>query len=88
MSSYLLAFLVSDLDFISNADEKLPTDTLHRVWVRPDSLKKAQYALENSIKILKELETYTGFNYEMPKMDSAGVPNKGGAMVSYWEVCF
>lgn len=80
MSSYLLAFVVSDLEHISNAGTKLPDETLHRVWVRPDSLSKAPYALENSISILKALEDYVGFKYEMPKVDSAGVPEKGGAM--------
>ena len=82
MSSYLIAFVVSDLEHISNANTKLPDETLHRIWVRPDSLTKAQYALDNSIKVLKALEDYVGFKYEMPKVDSAGVPEKGGAMES------
>lgn len=82
MSSYLLAFIVSDLESISNEATKLPTETLHRVWVRPDSLSKAPYALENSIAAVKALEEYVGFKYELPKVDSAGVPNKSGAMVN------
>lgn len=82
MSSYLLAFVVSDLEHISNADTKLSDETLHRIWVRPDSLSKAPYALDNSIKVLKALENYVGFKYEMPKIDSAGVPEKAGAMES------
>lgn len=84
MSSYLLAFVVSDLEHISNADTKLPNETLHRVWVRPDSLSRAPYALETSINALKALEDYVGFKYELPKVDSAGVPNKGGAMASFF----
>ena len=81
MSSYLLAFVVSDLEHISNANTKLPDETLHRIWVRPDSLSKAPFALTNSIGALKALEEYVGFKYELPKVDSAGVPNKSGAMV-------
>jgi aminopeptidase N len=89
MSSYLLAFVVSDFDYISNADTKQPDDTLHRVWVRPDSVSKAAYALENSEKVLKALENYVGFKFALPKVDSAAIPNKGGAMenwgmVTYW----
>jgi len=81
MSSYLLAFVVSDLDFISN--EPAGGETQHRVWVRPDSTAKAYYALDNSIAILKTLEEYVGFDYELPKMDSVGVPQKGGAMENW-----
>lgn len=89
MSSYLLAFLVSDFDYISNEEEKEPTDTLHRIWVRPDSTLKAPFALENSAKVLKALETYVGFPFELLKVDSAAIPNRNSAMenwglVTYW----
>lgn len=90
MSSYLLAFVISDFDHVSNEDDILPGETIHRVWVRPGSKSKAPYALENSARVLKTLEDYVGFPYELPKVDSAGIPNKGGAMenwgmVTYWE---
>lgn len=89
MSSYLLAFVVSDFKHISNEGDIGPDDTLHRIWVRPDSVSKAPYALENSAKVLKALENYVGFNFELPKVDSAAIPGKGGAMenwgmVTYW----
>lgn len=88
MASYLLAFIVSDLEYISNADSKLETDTLHRIWVRPDSLTKAHYALDNSVKVLKSLEDYVGLKFELSKVDSAGVPNKGGAMENWGMVTY
>lgn len=83
MSSYLLAFVVSDLEYVDNEDTLQPGGTLHRVWVRPDSLDKAWYAVEASDRVLQALEEYTGFDYELPKVDSAGVPNKGGAMENW-----
>lgn len=83
MSSYLLAFVVSDLQFVDNEDTRQPGATLHRVWVRPDSLDKAWYAVEASDLVLQALENYTRFDYELPKVDSAGVPNKGGAMENW-----
>lgn len=83
MSSYLLAFVVSDFEYISNEDTKLPNETLHRVWVKPDSVPKARYAVENSAAVLKALEDYVGFPYELSKVDSAAIPNKGGAMARY-----
>jgi len=78
MSSYLNAFIVSDLDYISNEVGLGADETLHRVWVRPDSLTKAPYALDNSIAVLKALEDYVDFKFELAKMDSAGVPAKTG----------
>lgn len=83
MSSYLVAFVVSDFRHISNEDTIEAGETLHRVWVRPDSVLKAWYALDNSAKVLKTLEEYIGFDFELPKVDSAAIPNKGGAMVSH-----
>lgn len=83
MSSYLLAFVVSDLVPITNTKTMQPGDTIHRIWVRPDSVLKAPYALDNSILALKELEKYVRYNYELPKVDSAGIPAKGGAMENW-----
>lgn len=88
MSSYLLAFIVSDLEHISNEKGLGAGETLHRVWVRPDSLDKAQYALDNSVNVLKALEEYVGFKYELPKVDSAGVPLKSGAMENWGMVTY
>jgi aminopeptidase N len=86
MSTYLLAFVVSDLKHIQN--DPADGETLHRIWVRPDSLSKAQYALENSVAVLKHLEDYVGFKYELPKVDSAGVPSKSGAMENWGMVTY
>lgn len=88
MSSYLLAFVISDLESISNEATKQPDETLHRIWVRPDSLAEARYALDNSFYVLKAMEDYIGFKFELPKVDSAGVPNKGGAMENWGTLCY
>lgn len=89
MSSYLLAFVISDLESVTNELTKQPDETLHRIWVRPDSLTRAWFALESSELALKELEKYLNFKFELPKLDSAGIPNKSGAMenwglITYW----
>jgi aminopeptidase N len=86
MSSYLNAFLISDLKYIDNSEGLGPNETLHRIHVRPDSLEKAPYALENSINALKALEEYVNFKYEMDVLDSAGAPGKTGAMENWGEL--
>lgn len=88
MSSYLLAFVVSDFESIDNEATRLPGETLHKVWVRPDSLSKAWYAVETSDRVLKALEVYVGFDYELPKVDSAGIPGKIGAMENWGMVIY
>lgn len=46
--------------------------------VRPYEKKRAQYALDNSVEALKELEAYVDYKYELSKVDSAAIPAKGG----------
>lgn len=83
MSSYLNAWVISDLKYIDNSETKKEGETLHRIIVREDSLEKAPYALQNSIDSLKALEEYVGYKYELSKVDSAGVPGKSGAMENW-----
>jgi aminopeptidase N len=77
MSSYLLAFIVSDFDFISNAEGLPEGDTLHRIYARKSDVANTKYALDNGIKFLKELETYNSFKYELNKMYQVAVPDFG-----------
>lgn len=77
MSSYLNAFVVSDMAEVGTSK---PERTVQHIYVRPDSKDKVAFALENSVAALTALEDYTGFKYELKKLDSASVPNKSGAM--------
>jgi aminopeptidase N len=83
MSSYLLAFVVSDFASITNEDTRQNRETLHRIWTKPDSISKAHYALDNSVKALKALEEYCNFEYALPKVDSAAIPLKNSAMENW-----
>jgi aminopeptidase N len=83
MSSYLNAFAVSDFEYIDNSEGLQPGDTLQRIIVPSDSLERSQYSLISSIAALKSLEEFVGFKYEINKLDSIAVPNKGGAMENW-----
>lgn len=61
MSTYLLAFVVSD--FKSMTDGKIS------VWTRPEALESARYALEVAPKILSFFEEYFKIPYPLPKID-------------------
>lgn len=85
MSSYTLAFLISNFDYISNEKDILGTDELvQRFYGRPGSVEKLQFALDNSIEILKALEEYFDMKFPLDKMDNAAIPGFfSGAMENY-----
>lgn len=85
MSSYTLAFLISDFDYISNENDVVGTDELiQRFYGRRGSTEKLQFALNNSISILKTLEEYFSMKFPLDKMDNAAIPGFfSGAMENY-----
>lgn len=88
MSSYLNAFLVSDFEALSNELTKNSNETLQRIWTRPGEAARAQYGLDNSVKLLNELEKFAGIKYSLPKLDSGAIPGKGGGMENWGFVLY
>ncbi|KAK0093218.1 hypothetical protein PV326_014028 [Microctonus aethiopoides] len=83
MSSYLVAFIVSDFAYLSNENENF------KVWSRPNAIEFAKNALDIGQKALRFLEKYTGINYPLPKMDFAAIPDfAAGAMENWGLVTF
>ena len=66
MSTYLVAFVVSDFEFIM-AEKETQDETQFRVWARKDALDQAQYAKEVGPKMLKYFEEFFGVEYPLPK---------------------
>jgi aminopeptidase N len=83
VSTYLLAFLVSDFKYLSNADGLQTNQTLQRIWTRPGIESRAQYGLDNSVKLLEELEKFVDMKFDLPKLDSGAIPGKGGGMENW-----
>lgn len=67
MSTYLLAFVVSDFSNI--------TDGRFSVWARPNAIESARYALEVGPKILAYFEDYFDIKYPLPKLDMIALPD-------------
>lgn len=86
MSTYLVAFAVSKFVKKSNKDETF------NVWVRPDAIGSAEYALDNGVDILSELEFYTNIKYYsspkdnmgMTKMDQISIPQFAAGAMENW----
>ncbi|XP_015606016.1 aminopeptidase N [Cephus cinctus] len=78
MSTYLVAFIVSDYGYISNVNQT------YRVWVRKNALAYAQYAYDIGLVELDLMENYTGVAYNLPKMDQAGIPDFSAGAMENW----
>ncbi len=71
MSTYILAFIVCDFDYISAKDAK---GRMFRVWARSEIIPYVDYALHTSVAILNYFEDYFNFTYPLSKLDSIAVP--------------
>lgn len=67
MSTYLLAFVVTDFQNIS--------DGRFKVWTRADAIDSAKYALSIGPKILTFYEEFFNIAYPLPKVDMISLPD-------------
>lgn len=74
MSTYLVAFIVSDyVNITKNASNQNPTQ--QSVFTSQDTLSQSQYGLDEGVAILNALETYLDVPYGLPKLDQAAIPD-------------
>lgn len=80
MSTYLVAFVVSDFSSL----ESTPGRTKFRVWARPDAVHQASYSLDIGPKILDFFEKYFDVEYALPKMDMIAIPDFNSGAMENW----
>lgn len=78
MSTYLVAFVVSDFASIQN------TNGTYRVWSRPNAITQSQYAFDIGIIELAALEADTNITYTLPKMDQISIPDFSAGAMENW----
>ncbi|XP_046963149.1 aminopeptidase N-like [Vanessa cardui] len=83
MSSYLLAFLVSNFQYVSNEENQI-YNIPFRVYSRPGTQDTAEFALGYGQDNMIALEKYTEFPYAMPKLDKAAVPDFAAGAMENW----
>lgn len=76
MSTYLVAFVVSDFEHLSEGT--------FSVWARSDSLQQAKYALEIGPRILRYFEGYFQIPFPLPKVDMIALPDFGAGAMENW----
>ncbi|NXH46424.1 AMPN Aminopeptidase, partial [Dicaeum eximium] len=82
MSTYLLAFIVSQFSEVHNDSEKI----LIRIWGRPNAIKEGQgdYALNVTGPILTFFEKHYNTSYPLPKSDQVGLPDFNAGAMENW----
>ncbi|KAM4553153.1 aminopeptidase N-like [Fundulus diaphanus] len=82
MSTYLLAFIVSDYDHISSTIDKVDI----RIFARKPAIAAGQgdYALNITGPILKFFETYYNSTYPLPKSDQIAIPDFNAGAMENW----
>ncbi|KAB5571695.1 hypothetical protein PHYPO_G00228010 [Pangasianodon hypophthalmus] len=82
MSTYLLAFIVSDFKAI----EKMEGEVLIRIFARKEAIDAGhgQYALNITGRILKFFENYYNASYPLSKSDQIALPDFNAGAMENW----
>ncbi|XP_053148444.1 endoplasmic reticulum aminopeptidase 1 isoform X2 [Hemicordylus capensis] len=81
MSTYLVAFIVSDFKSVTNMTCRGIKVSVYAV---PHKINQANYALEAAVKLLEFYEEYFSIPYPLPKQDLAAIPDfQSGAMENW-----
>lgn len=86
MSTYLLAFIVGDFEYIEKTTKR---GVKVRVFVTPGKKHQAHFALDCGVKILEFYEKYFDINYPLPILDMVAIPDfSHGAMENWGAVTY
>ena len=80
-STYLLAFIVGDLESIERRAED---GTLLRVWATRGKISQGRYALDTSVDLLDYLNEYFGIPFPLPKLDHLAIPDFAAGAMENW----
>ncbi|XP_062068351.1 endoplasmic reticulum aminopeptidase 1 isoform X1 [Lepus europaeus] len=81
MSTYLVAFIVSDFESVSKVTK---SGVKVSVYAVPEKISQAAYALDAAVTLLEFYEDYFSIPYPLPKQDLAAIPDfQSGAMENW-----
>ncbi|XP_058826206.1 aminopeptidase N isoform X2 [Topomyia yanbarensis] len=81
MSTYLVAFIVSDLKLVQRSQGFTPQIN---IWSRPEVGRMTSYVHRLVVKILPYLERYFDMKFNMKKIDMVAVPDFGFSAMENW----
>ncbi len=81
MSTYLLAFVIADLESIESTDRNgVPI----RVWTTPGKKEQARFALECALHTLPYFSDWFDIPYALPKLDMVALPDFAAGAMENW----
>ncbi|MBP6883898.1 MAG: M1 family metallopeptidase [Candidatus Pacebacteria bacterium] len=81
MSTYLLAFIVGDFEYIESKTKK---GVLVRVFTTPGKKHQAKFALDCAVKTLEFYESYFAISYPLPVLDMIAIPDFSSGAMENW----
>jgi puromycin-sensitive aminopeptidase len=81
MSTYLLAWVIADLECVSGLDcNNVPV----RVWTTPGKQVQGRFALDTGRRSLEYFARWFGIPYALPKLDMVALPDFAAGAMENW----
>ncbi len=81
MSTYLLAFIVGDFEYI---EKKSSRGVIVRVYTTPGKIKHAKFALDVTVRTLEFYEKYFDIPYPLDTLDMIALPDFSSLAMENW----
>ena len=81
MSTYLLAFVVGEFDYL---EDKTSNGTVLRVYTMKGKKTQGQFALDTGKRALEFYNEYFKIPYPLPKMDQLAIPDFSAGAMENW----
>uniref|UniRef100_A0A7E4VIV5 Aminopeptidase n=1 Tax=Panagrellus redivivus TaxID=6233 RepID=A0A7E4VIV5_PANRE len=81
MSSYLLALIVSDFEFVEGHTDR---GTRFRIWSRKEALEETDFALKAGVTVLQFFEGFYGIDFPLQKQDMIALPDFAAGAMENW----
>ncbi|CAG9818441.1 unnamed protein product [Phaedon cochleariae] len=83
MSTYLVAYIVSDFDY-KKAETSQNNNVTFRIWARKDALNQVDFAAHVGPKALEYYEKFFDLKYPLPKQDMVAIPDFSAGAMENW----
>ncbi|XP_071443290.1 aminopeptidase N-like [Hetaerina americana] len=85
MSTYLVAYVVSDFEYQMSKHLPAPHNKVNfRIWARKDAMDQVGLAAEVGPRILSFFEGYYNIQYPLPKQDMIAIPDFNSGAMENW----